>query len=253
MSKFGRIEAKVTVPAGGWSVAATNGGGGPTTVTISAGDAYPSDLLSTFETQLNASRPSGWTVTKGFGEGGTGKVSIACSTTFSITWSSTTLRDVLGFTANISSASSTQTGTSAMKGVWLPDCPLMAEDDATVGAYQTDQRTSISPSGAVYTVAGNSYRRLRGLSWSHVSKDRARSTSSAPMPFEQFWYEAQCGGHSAFAAGARMALYSDADTPTLLGYYHGAGRADTDMDPSVRGWAGRWSIAFPDLIYQTSG
>lgn len=254
MSKFGRFEAKITVPTGGWSVSATNASGGPSTVTIPAGDYYPSDLLSTLQTQLNASRPSGWTVTKDFGESGTGKVTISCGgvATFSIVWTSTTLRDVLGFTVNIVGAL-TSTGSNAMKGVWLPDCPLSCEDDLTVGAYQSDARASISPSGAVYTVAGNSYRRLRGLQWSHVSKDRARSASSAPMPFEQFWFETQLGGHAAFAAGARLAFYTDAGANTLLGYYHQVGRTDTDMTQAVQGWTGRWGIELPDLIYQTSG
>ena len=56
MTSFaGRVEARMTVPAGGAAVAATlpNGMGSATTVTVPAGTYYPSDLALTLRTQLN--------------------------------------------------------------------------------------------------------------------------------------------------------------------------------------------------------
>lgn len=252
MSKNGRLEAKITVPTGGYSVSATNFSGGPSTCTIAAGSYYPSTLLTAFAAALNASRPSSWVVFAGLGEGGTGIVTINGTSAWSIVWTSTTLRDLLGFASNITAAVTQQAGVSAMKGVWLPDCPSMSEDDLTTGAYVSDQRASISPSGAVYTMVGNTYRRRRGDVWPAVSKDRARATTSAPMTFEQFWYETQLGGYSAaFAGGSRLALYTDASANTLLGYYHATKRDTTDMDQMIAEWAGRWKIELPELILQS--
>ena len=253
MSKFGRLEAKVYFAAA-HTVSATNSVGGPTTVTIAAGSYYPTDLLTEFATQLNASRPSGWTVTKDFTDGGTGLVTIHCTNVnWSITWTSTTLRDLLGFTGNISAVSVAQTATNAMKGVWLPDCPVNCEDDLTVGAYQSDLRQSISPTGAVLSLAGNSYRRLRNVGWSHVAKARARATAATTMAFENWFYDTQIGGNGSFLPGSRIAFYTDATTPTLLGYYQIADLSTTDMDQAIQGWAGRWSIKLPTLIYQSAG
>ena len=51
----GRVEARITVPTGGWSVSLTiTAIGGPYTVTVAAGNYFPTDLLSTFQTQLDA-------------------------------------------------------------------------------------------------------------------------------------------------------------------------------------------------------
>jgi hypothetical protein len=107
----GRIEAKMVVPTGGAAVSASNSGGGATTVTTPAASYYMtaaggvSSLIDTFESQLNTSRaPSSgaWTVALG----SDGRVSIGCTGTtaipsFSLDWTSTVLRDVLGFTKNI--------------------------------------------------------------------------------------------------------------------------------------------------------
>jgi hypothetical protein len=97
----------MVVPTGGAAVSASNSGGGATTVTTPAASYYMtaaggvSSLIDTFESQLNTSRaPSSgaWTVALG----SDGRVSIGCTGTtaipsFSIDWSSTVLRDVLGF------------------------------------------------------------------------------------------------------------------------------------------------------------
>lgn len=110
----GRIEAQFTVPAS-TSVSVSNSGGGPTTSTVPADDYYltaagsVSGLIAAFQSQLNTDRaPSSgsWTVTVSTGASGTGQVSIGCSGTtaipsFSLVWTSTALRDLLGFTRNI--------------------------------------------------------------------------------------------------------------------------------------------------------
>ena len=88
----GRVEARITVPTGGWSVSLTiTAIGGPYTVTVAAGNYFPTDLLSTLQTQLDAATggDGAFTVSASWGEAGTGLVTIAHATqTFTLTWTS---------------------------------------------------------------------------------------------------------------------------------------------------------------------
>ena len=59
----GRVEARITIPTGGWSVSVTITAIGTFAVTIAAGNYFPTDLLTTFKTQLDAATgadSSGW-------------------------------------------------------------------------------------------------------------------------------------------------------------------------------------------------
>lgn len=253
MSKGGRLEAQMTVPVGGWAVSATNAGGGPTVVTVPAGSYYGSDLLTTFAAQLNASRPPGWTVTASLGEGGTGLVTINCSSTpWSITWTSTDLRNALGFTGNIVAVSASQVGTSSLDGVWIPDCAMARRDTSYGLDVRSDRRDSVSPTGSVYTLVGNTHFRHPPLTWSHVSRSRAQPTGGRNNWF-QFVYRTQLGTVSYFAPGAMVNIYTDADASTLLAASPAKmpGLADSvGMEPSVAGWDGRWRITTPELIQE---
>ncbi len=84
----GRLEAQLTVPVGGWDIALTITAIGAFTVTVPAGNYYPTDLLATLKTQLDAASGGDgvFTVTGSFGEAGTGKVTISHTVeTFTIT------------------------------------------------------------------------------------------------------------------------------------------------------------------------
>lgn len=123
----GRVEAKIVVPTGGAAVSASNAGGGPTTVTVPAGSYYltsaggVSSLIDELESQLNTSRPpssGSWTVAVDT-SGGTGRVTISCDEPASVSFTSTTLRDVLGFDRNFDyPTSSSVTGTMVGGGAW---------------------------------------------------------------------------------------------------------------------------------------
>lgn len=254
----GRVEARVTLSTA-WTGTATTSLGGPTAWSVAAGTYYITELAAAFQAALRTARtPATWTVNLGSTEGGTGRCSIAQGTagTWSIAFTSTDLRDLLGFTANITAVSTTQTSTNAVKGLWLPDCPIVLPTDDTVGHYVADLRQSVSPTGAVYSLAGagNVYREWTDCRWTHVSKDRAIYTSGGtyPMPWERFVYETQLGGLSYFGAGARLAIYSNATTSTLLGYYQATGLDKPRPMQAVQGWAGRWTVTIPRLINQSS-
>ena len=249
----GRLEARYTVPTGGWAVSATNNAGGPTTITIAAGTYYATALVTAFQTALNAGMGApDFAVSVANTDGGTGKVTISVpSGVFSITWTSTDLRDALGFTATIT-GDTTETGTSSLKGLWLPDSPLVLPTDDTVGAYVSDLRQSVSPTGAVLSLVGNTFRQWTDCKWTHVSKDRALGTTTTPMNWEQFVYECFLGGKSYLVGGTRVALYSNATASTLIGYYEVVGVGSSMCAQAVQGWAGKWGVTIPRLINQAT-
>src|SRR3990167_5593249 len=83
------------------------------------------NLLTTIGTNLTNDGTLGGTYTLSLddtSDSATGKVTISATgvTTFNVTWTSTTLRDYLGFTANLSGAAS-YTGTNQARFLWLPN------------------------------------------------------------------------------------------------------------------------------------
>ena len=141
----GRLEGLLTIPTGGWTLSATNGTGGPSTVTVPAGSYTTTTYCTELQSQLNTSRPSGWTVTPSFGERGTGLVTINCSSTnWSITWTSTELGSIIGHTTITARASSLAGG--ICPGVWMPDCAYWSPySKGDYGHFVTDMRQMVSP------------------------------------------------------------------------------------------------------------
>jgi hypothetical protein len=160
-----KFEGIITIPTGGYSVSVTDPGG-TSTVTLAAGDYYltkTTGLLAAFKTALdaNATLSGTYTVTlSDTDELATGKVTIACNQTYSLTWSSTTLRDILGFTGNIS-AVTTSTGASAARYLWLPNCgrtghiPEPTSGSSYFGRPKSDLVMTEAPSGVTCAIAYN--------------------------------------------------------------------------------------------------
>ena len=240
--KGGRFEAQIVVPVGGWAVAATNGLGGPSTVTVAAGSYYLSDLMLEFQTQLNASRPNGWTVTGSFGEAGTGKVTIDDATHYnmSITWTSTDLRDVLGFSGNIVAASSAQTGAAHARGLWIPATPKVTPYGDLVFDRFTDLRQTVGPNGGVNTMQGTSFNGLDEISWPMVSNARAVGTTTVGS-FQYFWALLMTGLYSYVTAGSAVTYYWDADSGSNSIVYL-VMAADSKLSQVVQGWTGLYPV-----------
>lgn len=255
MSTSGRLEARMTIPAAGWAVSATNGTGGPTTVTVPAGDYYPTTLLTTFAAQLNASRPGtpAWTAAGSYGESGTGRVTIDGQAGWAIAWTSTNLRDALGFTANIGAptVSTPQTGTNHAQGVWLPGCPMYHPLGAVAdaGMQISDARYTRSPLGHVKAIASNIRTELAGVRWDAVPRAKARiaGESTVGESVERFWYQCHAGQLSYFPAGSHIALYLDADSATSKAYKC-VGWQRCPGTPVVDGWTGLWRVETGSLI-----
>lgn len=188
-----KLEGRITVPTGGWSAAVTDSDGS-FTATVAAGDYYltsTTSLLSTFTTALN--NGAGVTYTLSVNDAdptGTGKVTITPSSgNVAITWTSTSLRDALGFTGNLSAAS-THTSTSSSPYIWLPNtprAPAMAPDGYQ-GMPVTDGTVTGSPTG---TTAAIQYatRYIDTMEWRFLlgSKTWITWESVVNESLEKFW------------------------------------------------------------------
>ena len=246
----GRLEGLITVPTGGWTLSATNGTGGPSTVTIAAGSYTTTSYCSYLQTQLNASRPAGWTVTPSFGESGTGLVTINCSSVnWSVTWTSTELGSLIGH-GNITARASALSG-GICPAVWMPDCAYWSPyGKGDHGHYVTDMRQTISPNGAVKTLFGNEMRVLPGLKWEAVQKARVKSfdIGAAFQPFEEFWRTVVLGKYyAALPVGSTIAFFPDADVATSTDYRI-VDLATFAPPQTVSGYAGLYRVELPRLI-----
>jgi hypothetical protein len=252
----GRIDAQITVPTGGWaaSVAITGIAGSPFTVTIPAGAYYPVDLLSTWQTQLDAAdgTDGAFTVSASWGEAGTGFVTIAHATqTITVTWTSTSLRDVLGFTGTLTPAALTFTGTEACEAVWLPNCEgAFYYGNGDEGHTETDRGSTESPHGDVKGLVYNTRQVLPSAIWSHVPKAfaRAAAETTTNASYERWWRNTQGGELSYFEACAPVRLVWDAASPSTYKTYRCASAMGTEMPRSVDEWDGLFRIELTRLV-----
>lgn len=262
----GRWEAFFTVPTA--ITASVNGGSGAQTVTWAAGSYTPTSFIAYTATALTAQAPPAagtWSVSLSTGTSGTGLVTIARSTgSYSITWTSTALRDLLGFTANITTQTSV-TGTNQHAGLWFPDCPITLDGHPSRAHKQTDNRASESPSGTVITLGGTKKYQHKNIAYSHVAMARVweeeAATPSASL--EQWLNDTQFGdGHTWFSRGSAFQVYwDDRGTDTLVGLDLNNGTGPTsgwyfspaisdihDHVSRVGDWLGMLTVKFPRII-----
>ena len=187
MSTRGMLEAKITLTAN--ITASFTDSVGAQTVTIEAGDWYMLDLIA----EVNDDLARNWTCTISDGESGTGRGTIDTSDEpWSITWTSTDLRDLLGYTGNIAGVTSAQTGTNHVQGMWLPDQVMWSPhgvNTSSLSAFNriTDTRYLVGPQGHVQTLGGNS-RKEYALRWNGCTRARTKIIGETVTgeSFEQF-------------------------------------------------------------------
>lgn len=218
----GRLEAQILFET---AQTITVSGTAAGAAVIAVGPWYPSDLLTEIDTQLTAATGVAWTVTGAFGEAGTGLVTIdkTAGGNFVLTWTTTDIRDVLGFTGAATASAGIQIGTIGMKGVWLPDCSYSGEsfDNLVVGhRVNTGYRQVVSPEGDMLSLSGSHYRQHERVRWSHVGRDRfIDGANAALISWQQFVHETQQGDLGYFQVGSPVRFYSDATNNTLLAAY----------------------------------
>ena len=255
----GYVSAGFTVPSG-VTISVTTNSGGPTAVTIVPAY-YDSidDFLTELVSQLTATRPvtaGAWTVTNTLADAGaTPLLTIAVTAgTFSISWTSTAARDLLGFAANIT-AQTSATGTTAVRGIWQPDCPLTTMKRHRSAPLKTDARQARTPTGIVYMNVGNERYMHEGVTWSHVPSHKVwRVDETVTNESLQQWLDdTQWGrGHAWFSVGSKCRvigndgnLVGGADSVNNWWPTGFTGIHDIVSDRTVAGWDGMWACRFP--------
>jgi hypothetical protein len=114
-------------------------------------------LLAELKNQLDTGPGGVWTLTlDDTTDTALGKVTIARNSNYTATWTSTSIRDLLGFTGDLSTAGTASfTGANQAKALWLPNCGRsgILSPQASTGAVASDYTASVSPGGTVYAIA----------------------------------------------------------------------------------------------------
>ena len=191
-----KIEGMMTIPTGGLSFDVTEVPADTATITVAAGNYFLTSttaLLTTIQTALTAAGLGGtYAVSIDDGsDSSTGKVTISATgiTSFAITFTSTTLRDYLGFTGN-TSAALTATGSNASPYIHLPNVKRMPAraPDGTRGVPVTDATTTVAPSGqSVGIQYGTRYVDAFGFMFLLGSKTWATYDVVTGESLETFW------------------------------------------------------------------
>jgi hypothetical protein len=264
MSYGGRLEALMTVPSS-VTVSATNSGGGPTSVSITAGSYTPTAFVAHLVTRLNAVRtPANWSGSLSVGESGTGLGTLNCTGTWALTFSTAEVGTVLGFVGNIASRSSAATGTQNARGLWLPKCPMQIDGDPSAAPEMTDARSTEGPTGDVVTLINTFKYKHRGIAWSHVTQDRVRAGAETTTyaSWQSWLRDTQWGfGHAWYSPGSAFQIYwSNAGTESLVGSDLNSGAGPTHgwfaspalarFDPKKVSdqWLGVWRIEVPSIV-----
>lgn len=254
-AKGGRLEATITVPAGGWDINANNGGGA-FTATVPAGDYFLSEFIDAVEQALDLGPGPSWTLTLRAGESAStdGKVQILAGAVGSITWVDLEVRDILGFTGNLSGATSYLSSVHPI-GYWLPRCPKQTPyGDGVWETFSDLVQTKAPAGGGVKTLSGNAFEALEGVRWSHVANARAVGTSVIGS-WQHFWKAVMLGTYSYIAPGKPVALYWDADAN-----WFDAGSHETvylvvppssSTPQAVEGWTGLYRVEIPMITRVT--
>ncbi len=260
MTFAGQIEAAIVVPTS-TTIAVTTNAGGPTTVTIAAATyvgitAFCTYLQSALIAQRSVSGGT-WTVSVSTGASATGLVTIAVTNgTYSITWTSTNLRDCLGFTAGNIATQTTVTGASQARGLWIPDHPLRADTDIKQAPTENDMRACEGPTGLVTTLAGTDKYVLTGLLWERVAVNRIwiGEETTPNQSYERFYKDVVRGnGHAWFSPGNAVKIYDH------RGIYAGQNSTIASWKPvnvpplaalkmSDGIWTGQWRVEWPRIV-----
>lgn len=179
--ELGKLSARVTVPTA-WTVTVTEVPAATATVTVvAAGNTYTEDICAAVAAALTANATLVGTYSCSVDDGAvtsTGRVTLSASgiTSFTLTWNYTDLRDLLGFTGNLTPTAASFTSTKAAKYLWLPNCrraPAMGPDG--VGSPRTDLTVTVSPSGVSKALA-YATRYVDTFGWEFVTGRKAWAT-----------------------------------------------------------------------------
>ncbi len=255
MASNGKLEGAIHIPAAGWTFSLTDGSVTGQTVTI-PGDGYrflsnsgdlTDGLLLEMEQQMES---YGDSYTFALSDT-TGKVTVSNTNAFSITWTSTDLRDVLGFTGNLSSATSHESDDQC-RALWLPDRPSTRRNSGSwAGDHVADYSTSTAPDGSLYALMGPRRTELT-LVWQGVTRAKVwtDNESTTNESFERFLLDCIWGEAGFGEPGGPVNFHPDETDDNSFNGYRVAEMLDTrDIFQQVsQDYVGVWSVTIPRLV-----
>ncbi len=227
-------------------------GGGAVAVNVAASatsytHSTSTSLLSAIGTALTANGSLAGTYTLTL-SATTGKVTISATGiggagNFALNWTSTTVRNVLGFTGNLSGAAS-YTGTEQAEYLWLPGVgrgPIVAADGSD-GLPMSDMIVTVSPSGHHTHMSGNvRYEDAFDIRYVLGNKVLLEYETTVNESFETFWT-------STIHAGLPIRYYPDATSTSNTVDWIALPTPKLPVTPVFEGWNGATApfvIAFP--------
>ena len=265
MTFDGRIEAAITIPIGIGITVQTFAPATASTIVVTIAPATYAGLTAFcayLKTALDAQKPLGgagvWTVTLSTGASGTGLVTISASLgTFTFTWA-TPIQYLLGF-VSAPTAVSTATGTQQARGLWIPDCPLAADSDIKQAPTATDIRSTVGPTGYVYSKRGTQRYRHTGLRWSHVAINRVwrseeTTTNQSYERFVEDCIEATSVDLSTFfSVNSAIQIYDQRGTlagsaKSVTAWKVTAIPSLSSLRMAIADYTGLWRIEWPEIV-----
>ena len=162
--------------------------------------------------------------------------------------------------SNMASMMKSQTGTCQSSAVWFPDSPLNLDDEPRTAPLMSDQRTTMSPTGNVIGLVGNTFYKHTNINWPVVPIERYRAASAAYVngSLEEFWAATQLGqGSSWFSVCSPLQIYYDqAGVQTAIGSDEsisgwtvvGGGAVKEIARKAQPPWTGLWSVTLPQIV-----
>lgn len=242
---FGRLDGRITVSG---SMTATVGAG---TATITPSTYYLTEFLAEVGSRFATASGTSCTATCGSGENGTGLVTLTFGVAKAVTWVTTALRDILGYTGDLSSGT-THVATTHVRNTWLPNCAYNSLNGITSafrGYRVADLRTAENAAGYVWNHMGQE-KEVNWLRWSAVSRAKtwAANETTVNASWERFARDAIWGVASWGTPGGPLRFFPDAGSATYA-QYTVAGYTEIQPRPYHEGWAGGpWTIELPRLV-----
>jgi hypothetical protein len=237
--------AALIYQASNWTVNAVGTATAVATVTASS-TRYPSDLATAFGTALSTATTDTVTVSISLT---TGLCTISSTANIAITWTSTDLRDLLGFAGNLSAATS-HVGTKNVRGLWPSQTEgAFSYGNGDEGHIETDLSVTESPRGDLKGIGWTSRTVLPAAVFSHVPKASAKiySETTVGASFEQWLSYTQWGALSYFDVLSPFRLIWDVATAGTYKTYRFS-RPSSEMARVVEEWDGLYRVELNRLV-----
>jgi hypothetical protein len=259
MGNHGKIEARITIPAGGWTIAAVHSVEGSKDLVFVAGDTYYwSDkgdgspfFLQEWEDLLNVAFAATFTVTGGFAEDGTGKMTVAVDSG-TIVFSGVFPADAVTLTGELDGpgAAASITATNAVKGLWLaPTASNSLYGALDAGWDESDYVATKAPDGTVVATRYNRHVANR-IEWQNCPRNKVRTAyeSTTNEAFQTFYRDVILGEHAAMAPGGPIRWHPDADSASSFEYKVITPGPELRPQRVVEIWTGLYPVVLDRLI-----